>query len=876
MLLEREEPLALLERALASAREARGHTFLVGGEAGIGKTSLLETFAAERARGARVLWGACEALVTPRPLGPLVDIAEELKGPLLDALRSHRPPHELFQSFLNALREHDGPTVVIVEDAHWADDASADFLKFVARRIARYPALLAVTYRDEEVSPQHPVMRAIAEVPADHLTRLALRALSPSAVDELARHHGRNIPNLYALSGGSPFLVTELLRSDEPALSATLRGAVLARLEGLDATARELAELVSVMPDRMERKLLDRAITANYEALQQCVDHGVLVIDREQVRYRHELSRRVVEESLSGPRRRELNARVLSLLTDERPDAKSLSRLVHHADAARDAESVLRHAPTAADEAAKRGAHRQAAAFYRTALRYGDRLERKARATLLDKLAREAFSGDLKDEALDANERAFALWQEAGDTFAQGRNRRRRFDFGESANYGARAAFADALESAIGLLEPQGPSTDLAMAYVDWSFRLSMRGQHDEAQDFQGKAVAMAEALADPYALSHVLLLGERRCNSFLGVPNLERTKRALDLALQSGDEALAAQAWALYATFARSVGDLRALDRALADGLRFVEDRDFDWQRMILRAQQTWLELLRGNWDAVPEIAAELLAKSDLPGLADYFANSSVALVRCRRGGPDGVARLERAREVSDTRLTAPGSVVNTRSALAEAYWLAGEREAALDCARQAFEQARDMAANGRRFGIEPIWTQGPRITAWWLWREAAVEVPPDMEGPIGLQLRGDWQAAAGVWEEVGFPYHRAMALIDGDEPARREAFAILEQLGAAGTIHRCREMLAERGVRGIPRGPRAATRANPMGLTGREIEVLLLLEEGLANAQISRRLHRSVKTVGHHVSAILAKLGASTRQEAAHIARSKGLLDR
>ena len=153
MLLEREEPLALLERALASAREARGHTFLVGGEAGIGKTSLLETFAAERARGARVLWGACEALVTPRPLGPLVDIAEELKGPLLDALRSHRPPHELFQSFLNALREHDGPTVVIVEDAHWADDASADFLKFVARRIARYPALLAVTYRDEEVSP---------------------------------------------------------------------------------------------------------------------------------------------------------------------------------------------------------------------------------------------------------------------------------------------------------------------------------------------------------------------------------------------------------------------------------------------------------------------------------------------------------------------------------------------------------------------------------------------------------------------------------------------------------------------------------------------------------------------------------------------------
>jgi DNA-binding NarL/FixJ family response regulator len=167
-------------------------------------------------------------------------------------------------------------------------------------------------------------------------------------------------------------------------------------------------------------------------------------------------------------------------------------------------------------------------------------------------------------------------------------------------------------------------------------------------------------------------------------------------------------------------------------------------------------------------------------------------------------------------------------------------------------------------------------RVSGWWLWREIGVPIPADMGGPIGLQLRGDWQAAARIWGELGMPYHRAMALVDGDEAARREAFAILEKLGAAAAIERCREMLAERGVRGIPRGPRATTRANPMGLTDREIEVLLLLEQGLPNAQISRRLHRSVKTVGHHVSAILAKLGAGTRQEAAHIARSKGLLER
>jgi DNA-binding CsgD family transcriptional regulator/tetratricopeptide (TPR) repeat protein len=876
VLLERAEPLALLEGALARAREGRGHTVLIGGEAGIGKTSLLEHFVAERAGGARVLWGACEALATPRPLGPLADIAESLKGPLLDALRSLRAPHELFQVFLGALREHDRPSLVVIEDAHWLDDASADFLRFVARRIARYPALVAVTCREEEVSPRHPIMRAVADVPADHLTRLALQRLSPEGVEALARRHGRSIPNLHALSEGNPFLVTELVRNDERASSATLRGTVLARLAQLDAEARSVAELVSVMPDRMERQLLDRVLPMTDDALQACTERGLLVVDREHVRFRHELSRRVVEESLGVARRRELNARVLALLADEPLDATTLARLVHHADAAQDGASVLRHAPTAATAAAKRGAHRQAAAFLRTALSYGERLPSRERAALLDRLAQEAFACDSNEEALDANERAFVLWRGNGDTLAQGRNRRTRFEFGEHANYGDRTAFASELELAVKLLEPHGPSTDLAMAYVDWSFRLSMHGRHEDAQSFHDKALAMAESLGDPYALAHVLLLGERRCHSFVGTPSLQRTERALELALRSGDEALAALAWALYATFARSGGNLRALERALEGGLRFVEARDLDGQRMVLRSQAAWGALLRGDWDAVPEIAAEVPSRPQVPGLAYYFARSSVALARARRGEAGALAQIEEAVEAVRARLDSPASRINWSSTLAEVHWLAGGRDAALESARQAFEGAREMAATAARFGVTPIWGHGVRVNGWWLWREAALEIPTNMGGPMGLQLNGDWRSAARIWSESGMPYHRAMSLMDGDEPARREAFAILEKLGATATIERCREMLAVRGVRGIPRGPRATTRANPMGLTGREVEILCLLEQGLANAQISRRLHRSEKTVGHHVSAILAKLGAATRQEAAHIARSKGFLDR
>src|SRR5262245_11132351 len=124
MLLERDEPLAWMDNALRSAREGRGHSFLIGGEAGIGKTSLLESFTARRRDIDRVLWGACESLSTPRPLGPLHDIAYEVGGDLLATLRAGRPPHELFQSFLQELRTEGRLSVVVIEDAHWADDAS--------------------------------------------------------------------------------------------------------------------------------------------------------------------------------------------------------------------------------------------------------------------------------------------------------------------------------------------------------------------------------------------------------------------------------------------------------------------------------------------------------------------------------------------------------------------------------------------------------------------------------------------------------------------------------------------------------------------------------------------------------------------------------
>jgi DNA-binding CsgD family transcriptional regulator len=302
-----------------------------------------------------------------------------------------------------------------------------------------------------------------------------------------------------------------------------------------------------------------------------------------------------------------------------------------------------------------------------------------------------------------------------------------------------------------------------------------------------------------------------------------------------------------------------------IADGLRFAEERDLDGQRIKLLGVLARAELARGDWNAAETTATELLSRADVPGIPEFNANIALGCGYGRVGDPRAHAFLQRALELSTSKIITRVSRVLALGRLTELYWIEGDSARALEFAQRLEDESIFMRGHP--------WFRGQ--AAFWLWRLGAhVSIADTLAPPYAMQLSGDWARAAAAWAELGYPYERAMALIDGDAVARREAFAILDRLGATAAIRRCREMLVERGVTHIPRGPRPSTRANPMGLTGREIEVLGLLAQGLQNVEISRRFHRSDKTVAHHVSAILAKLGADTRQDAVRIALAKGLL--
>src|SRR4030095_16580181 len=207
MLIERDSPLDSLMSVAQRAAAGHGSTVVLEGEAGIGKTSLLREFAQRVGPGWRVLWGGCEALFTPRPLGPLQDMAQALDPRVAALLDETAAPERLFPALLNALQDHDETTTVLVfEDVHWADNATLDLVKYLGRRVSLLRAVLVLSLRSDEIGAEHPLAQVLGDLPSAAATRMTLPPLSAEGVAMLARQAGRAGTDLHRITAGNPFL----------------------------------------------------------------------------------------------------------------------------------------------------------------------------------------------------------------------------------------------------------------------------------------------------------------------------------------------------------------------------------------------------------------------------------------------------------------------------------------------------------------------------------------------------------------------------------------------------------------------------------------------------------------------------------------------
>jgi predicted ATPase len=203
-LLERSEQLAVLDDSLATVlSERQGRLLLLRGEAGVGKTAVVRRFCEERPPRSRILWGACEALFTPRALGPFIDIAQLVGGELEDLLDRGGRPHEVL-SALAREASTGSPTVLVLEDLHWADEATLDVLRLLGRRVDEFRALIVGTYRDDELAAAHPLRVVLGELARTRgVARLDIARLSPRAVAALAEPYEVDADELYRSTGAT-------------------------------------------------------------------------------------------------------------------------------------------------------------------------------------------------------------------------------------------------------------------------------------------------------------------------------------------------------------------------------------------------------------------------------------------------------------------------------------------------------------------------------------------------------------------------------------------------------------------------------------------------------------------------------------------------
>jgi predicted ATPase/DNA-binding CsgD family transcriptional regulator len=859
-LLERDDHLSALDANLAAVlQSARGRMVFIGGEAGVGKSALARRFCSGCARSARILMGACDPLFTPRPLGPLLDIAPFVGGEFQALTERGGRPYEIAAALLRALAEK-AATILVVEDVHWADEATLDVLRLLARRIVTVPALILVTYRDD-LDRTHPLRILLGELrPGDTIARLQLAPLTPRAVAELAEPTGVDAAELFRKTGGNPFFVTEALAASEVAIPLTVRDAVLARVARLPPAAIELLEAVAVVPLQTELWLLEQMAGHVLDYLDTCLDSGILAPAEGAVQFRHELARLAIEDVLTPVRRTALHRRALRALESPPTGEPDLARLVHHAEAAADSAAVLRFAPAAAVRAASLGAHREAAAHYARALRVASGLRTMQRAELYVCHANECYLADHFPESIASGRAAVECFRSAGDRVREG-NALRELSYHLRCTGHAREAEEVGME-ALALLDQLPPGRELALAYANVAMLKLNLEDADDTPAFGQRAYALAQALGDVECEIHVLnTLGTMEL--LAGAPEgQDKLQRSLDLALAAGLEEHAGRVYVNYGWAATRSRSYAEFQRYLQTGLEYCGERGLVlWQHYVL-AYGARCALDQGRWSEASELAQQVLRDSRtlLPQVPALVA---LALIRARRGDPDCWPLLDEALAIAEPAGELQ-HIAPVAAARAEVAWLEGRPAAVLEVTAATLDLALQQGAS---------WVIGE--LACWRWRANLGPAYVGAAEPYACEIAGHWDAAAKYWERRGCPYDAALARVGADgEGTLREALSALQRLGAHATARVVARRLRELGAHDLPRGPRASTLSNDAHLTARELEVLELMVQGLRNAAIAARLYLSSKTVEHHISAILAKLEVHSRAEATAHALAHGLV--
>lgn len=854
-LLEREKFISVLCELFEKSKTENGFVVSISGEAGIGKTSLVELFSSKVEEQTKILWGACDDLFTPRPLAPLYDIASQLNSKIIEQLDSGFPRASIFSNFLKEIQNNE-PKIIVIEDMHWADESTLDLLKFLGRRINKTNSLLIITYRDDEIRSDHPLKLALSNIQSNYLKRIKLPPLSENAVNTLALKYGSKDSELYARTSGNPLLVTEVLSNGQPETPATIKELFTSKLNRLSGDGKEVVKLISVIPGKAEKWLVQKLVK-NLTLVDEILDLGILKSENDSFLFRHELARMAIEESLTESKRVEFNSRVLEVLVHEQNTEQFLSRIIHHASKAFNKDAIIKYAPSAAKQASIFGAHSEAAKIYQITLQYNVFLSAQQRLNLLEGLSYECFLTGQVEKAIQASESAIKILKENPAPEREGEIYRRLsrilwYDCQDEKG-------EEYLDRAIQIFENLPPSKNLAMAYSNKSQTYIIREDYDVAIEWGKKALELALKLNDKEVEAHAL--NNIGCGKM--ITNAKSSEldllKSLEISIENDFYEHATRAFVNLGSIHLQQRNLMAADKYFARGLDYGNEKDIHVFSLCMAGHYAKTKLQLGLWDESIDLVNFVLKEKNAPPGNTVMPLNVLAVIRMRRNDPGALKLIEEAMEMS-FNMGEMEKIVSISAAKAEYFWLQNKLESIADELELTY---------GKILPTRNPWAIGE--IAYWMWKaERLKQIPKIIAKPFLLQIQGKWKEAAEIWKELNCPYEEGLALSEGDEEAMKRAIEIFEKLGASATVQLIKQKMRESGIRGIPKGPRQTTKKNFAGLTTRQMEVLKLVANGMSNSEIAENLYISAKTVDHHVSAIFSKLNIHSRIEAATVLNS------
>lgn len=964
-LVGRSAELALLEDALVGAGST-STTVLVSGEPGIGKSRLVAELCNRAVAGGwLVAVGGCSPVTgLDLPYGAVVSVLRSLArgagdGALQPALRAlgvsgaepvpTRPDAGelgrtwLFETILERVAgvSSHTPVVLVVEDIQWADRGTLGVIDHLARNLGDCTVLLVCTCRSDALGSDEALRAFAAElvrgvnVRPVELGGLDRAALAAMAADILgAAMPTDRLDQVERLAGGNPFFAEELLAAGD-VVPTGLRDVVMVGVEQLSPTARHALSATSVFGDAVEHRLLAEVVDLEGveldSALREVVRRGLLVVDGPGYRFRHDLLRETLYDSLLPGERRRLHGRLARVLDVEpNPDGRLMAELARHWWNAGEWESALRTSLAAADEAMAVYAFDEALGQFERVLGACDRLGNAEivgsvdRVEVLGRAADAAYWGGRGERAVAFARVAVELTDADKDPMGAARCWTR---LGRNAwAVGDPPGSAEALAEAERLLLEDEPSVELARVQCEQARWLMLMSRYEQAEARCRQAIDTARAVGSRLEEGHASnTLGVALC--LLGHPDegLALLRWSLEVAEEVGDPESLNRA---YSNLASCLVDWARLEEAAAVTLDMVAAGEHlegirlngsvfnsadalvrlgRWDEAEAMARDyggvpsgncasnplmlhVTLALLQGEFDRarplLEEVGTRTASLTDVQFRGSFhLLDAQLALVEGRF--TDASDAIEQAfglvAGTEDESLSMEICAIGIRAVVDGAVQARAERRRVDDAkvrlhAAELADKADEIAERPRRQGLPRL----PRTLAWL----AQCRAEAARTGPPAPQL---WQSAADAWESLNEPFgtaycrwREAEALLAGRSGRERATALVIDawrtavSLGAE-PLRRDVENLARRARIELEMAdeppPAAASAGSDLGLTHREVEVLGRLAAGRTDAQIAEALFISKKTASVHVSNILRKLGVSSRIDAGEIGQQAGL---